>query len=164
MKAYIDVAVRNMTTRDPHERAVKEAIIRTLTLTGIRRKVEVSVVMVGERAIRSLEREWKGEDKVTDVLSFRFAEGGHVPALDAGTTEYLGEIVICLPYAYAQAKELGVRGEEHIITLAAHGAIHLSDIDHERSASEARRTEEIQKKIKTFLCQVAPKHKKQKKK
>ena len=147
MKAYIDVAVRNMTTRRAHKRAVKEAVRCALELAGARGNGEVSVVMVSERAIRALEREWKGEDKVTDVLSFRFAEGGCAGARNPGEAEPLGEIVICLPYAYAQARELGVQGKEHIITLAAHGAIHLAGIDHERSAQEERRTKAIQKKV-----------------
>ncbi|MEK7488007.1 MAG: rRNA maturation RNase YbeY [Patescibacteria group bacterium] len=147
MKAYIDVAVRNMTTRRAHKRAVKEAVRCALELAGARGNGEVSVVMVSERAIRALEREWKGEDKVTDVLSFRFAEGGRAGARNPGEAEPLGEIVICLPYAYAQARELGVQGKEHIITLAAHGAIHLAGIDHERSAQEERRTKAIQKKV-----------------
>ncbi|MBI5913033.1 rRNA maturation RNase YbeY [Candidatus Azambacteria bacterium] len=138
-----------MTTKRAHERAVKEAVRLALEHAGVRGKGEVSVVMVGERAIRALEREWKGEDKVTDVLSFRFAEGGRTDI--PREAEHLGEIVICLPYAYAQARELGVRGKEHIVTLAAHGAIHLSGIDHERSAKEARKTDEIQKKVVKLL-------------
>lgn len=142
-----DVAVRNMTTRQAHERAVKEAVCLALKYAGVRGNGEVSVVMVGERAMRALEREWKGEDKVTDVLSFRFAEGGRTDVRFPREAEHSGEIVICLPYAYAQAKELGVRGREHIVTLAAHGAIHLAGIDHERSAIEARKTDEIQKKV-----------------
>lgn len=147
MKVHADVAVRNTTTQRAHERAVKEAVRLALGLAGVRGSVEVSAVMVGERAMRALEREWKGEDKVTDVLSFRFAEGGPMGVPEPGAPQYLGEIVICLPYAYAQAKELGVRGKEHVVTLAAHGAIHLAGIDHERSAMEARKTEEIQKKV-----------------
>ena len=90
MKAYIDVAVRNMTTRRAHKRAVKEAVRCALELAGARGNGEVSVVMVSERAIRALEREWKGEDKVTDVLSFRFAEGGRAGARNPGEAEPLG--------------------------------------------------------------------------
>jgi len=147
MRVYADVAVRNTTTQRAHERAVKEAVARALAHAGVRGKGEVSVVMVNERAIRALEREWKGEDKVTDVLSFRFAEDGRMDMRFPRETEQLGEIVICLPYAYAQAQERGVRAREYIITLAAHGAIHLAGIDHERSAREARKTDEIQKKV-----------------
>lgn len=152
MKTYIDVAVRNMTPRRAYERAVKEAVRLALVHAGVRGNGEVSVVMVSERAIRALEKEWKGEDKVTDVLSFRFAEGGRAGARDPEEAEPLGEIVICLPYAYTQAKKLGVRGRDHIIMLAAHGAIHLSGIDHERSAKEAQRTEAIQKKVVKYAA------------
>lgn len=152
MKVHADVAVRNTTMQRAHERAVKEAVHLALELAGVRGSVEVSVVMVGERAIRSLEREWKGEDKVTDVLSFRFAEGGRTDVREPGEAQHLGEIVICLPYAYTQAKKLGVRGRDHIIMLAAHGAIHLSGIDHERSAKEAQRTEAIQKKVVKYAA------------
>lgn len=147
MKVYADVAVRNITTHRAHERAVKEAVRCALTHAGMRGNFEVSVAMVGEREMRALKRTWKGEDKVTDVLSFRFAEGGRMDMRAPGEAEHLGEIVICLPYAYAQARTRGVRGREHIITLAAHGAIHLSGIDHERSAQEERRTEAIQKEV-----------------
>lgn len=147
MQLYADVAVHNSTTKQAHEGAVKEAIARALAYAGVRGKVEVSVAMVDKRTMRALELEWKGEDKVTDVLSFRFAEGGHGIMRERGAVEHLGEIVICLSYAYAQAKEHNISGREHIITLAAHGAIHLAGIDHERSAREAQKTDEIQKKV-----------------
>ena len=52
----------------------------------------------------------------------------------------LGEVVICLPYAEKQARELGISFRENLATLTAHGVIHLCGIDHEKSDEEYKRT------------------------
>lgn len=147
MKVNTIVDVRNLTKRNAYVPAVKKAIMAALRLCGKKGSYEVSVAIVGNAQMRSLKKEWKGEDKVTDVLSFPFADAKKIRKRTAKETESLGEIVICAPYAYTQAKELGISVKDNMITLAAHGAIHLCGIDHEVSESAYKKTLAIQKKV-----------------
>jgi len=83
------------------------------------------VVFVSEEEMRRLCREFRGEDRVTDVLSF--------PADLPGV---LGDIVICLPKARRQAGEAGWATSKEIALLAIHGALHL--LGHEDKSEEGR--------------------------
>ncbi|MDR1495363.1 MAG: rRNA maturation RNase YbeY [Clostridiales Family XIII bacterium] len=120
---------------------------------------EISLVFATPARIRSLNREHRGRDEVTDVLSFpqedcgagtenpAMADGGTGPAL-------LGDIVVCSERAHEQAEEYGHGAEREFVYLFVHGLLHLLGYDHEteedrgamRAAEEAAmrdaRTEE----------------------
>lgn len=147
MKENTIVDVRNLTKRNAYVPAVKKAIMAAFRLCGKKGAYEVSVAIVGNAQMRALKKEWKGEDKVTDVLSFPFADDKKTGKRTAKEAESLGEIVICVPYAERQAKELGISVKDNMITLAAHGAIHLCGIDHEVSESAYKKTLAIQKNV-----------------
>ncbi|MBR4799292.1 MAG: rRNA maturation RNase YbeY, partial [Clostridia bacterium] len=97
-----------------------------------------------DRAIRKLNREHRGIDKATDVLSFPMFEFGtpEVPTL-------LGDIVISRDTAYRQAKEYGHSPRREFCFLAAHSALHLLGYDHEseteREEMEAKQEEILNK-------------------
>jgi len=135
----ITVDIRNCTRRKAFPRVMRKAVIGALRLAGARGIIEVSVALVGEQKIRSLNRKWRKKRGPTDVLSFGFWKAPE------GTTR--GEIVICVPYAERQARTQRISFARHLAMLAAHGAIHLQGIDHERSETERCRTEEIQQKV-----------------
>lgn len=148
MKESVIVDVRNFTQRNAYVPAIKKAIMAALLLCGKKGSYEVSVAVVGNAQMRSLKQEWKGEDAVTDVLSFPFSDFEKKEKRGKVKTALpLGEIVICVPYAERQAKELGISVKDNMITLAAHGAIHLCGIDHEVSEQAYRKTLDIQKKV-----------------
>lgn len=148
MKEHILVDVRNFTQKNAHVSAVKKAVAAALRVCGKKGAYEVSVVIVGNAQMRELKKEWKGEDAVTDVLSFPFSDLHKKKGVQSkNIPEPLGEIVICVPYAYMQAKELNVSVKENMITLAAHGAIHLCGIDHEISERAYQKTLTMQKKV-----------------
>jgi len=95
---------------------------------------QVAVLLVGERAMRGLNRRWRGKDRPTDVLSFsqREGEGGGLhPGL-------LGDIVICIPVAKRQAQEAGHCLAAEIDRLAVHGLLHLAGFEHEGDPAGAR--------------------------
>jgi rRNA maturation RNase YbeY len=126
-----------VTTRDCRAPALAARLARSarrVLVTLGRRDAELSVVLVSDRAIRRLNRTWRGKDRTTDVLSFPQQEGA-VPAPAA----LLGDVVISVPTARRQAKErdetLAVASERLLI----HGILHLLGYDHERSAAEERR-------------------------
>lgn len=97
---------------------------RALSLLGLDR-AEVSVLLVGNRGMRNLNARYRGQDKVTDVLSFPMGGGPDMPC------EVLGDIVICVPRAVSQASDYGVTAGEEIRRLLVHGLLHLLGYDHE---------------------------------
>ena len=107
-------------------------------------RFEVNVTVVGDRAIRKLNREYRGVDRATDVLSFPMFEF-ETP----GTLALLGDIVISRDTAYRQAKEYGHSPKREFCFLAAHSALHLLGYDHEtepeRDEMEAKQEEILQK-------------------
>lgn len=148
MKESVTVDVRNFTTRNVYVPVVKKAVTIALALCGKKGRYDVSVAIVGNAEMRSLKKEWKGEDAVTDVLSFPFIDFEKKKGVRGnGEARQLGEIVICAPYAQRQARELGISMKDNMITLAAHGAIHLCGIDHETSERAYKKTISIQEKV-----------------
>ncbi|MHB8174651.1 MAG: rRNA maturation RNase YbeY, partial [Nitrospirota bacterium] len=77
---------------------------------------ELSILITGDRKMRSLNRQWRGMDSTTDVLSFSMLEGdGLARASDAPIV--LGDIVISAPKALAQALEAGHPLEDELLFL-----------------------------------------------
>jgi probable rRNA maturation factor len=109
---------------------------------GMRRrgKVEINLLIVGSREARRFNREFRGRDYATNVLSFR-----HEP-LPGQKTALLGELVICAPVVAREAAEQGKRPPDHYAHLTIHGVLHLLGHDHE-SESDATRMEQIERRI-----------------
>jgi probable rRNA maturation factor len=91
------------------------------------------VRFVGDRAMRALNREFRGIDRSTDVLSF---PGGET---QEGT--HLGDVVVSLPYARRQAATNGHSLETELRMLLLHGVLHCLGHDHETDDGEMERLE-----------------------
>jgi len=89
-----------------------------------------TVAFVSDQTIRQLNRQFRGTDKATDVLSF--------PAEDELN---LGDIAISVDTAAAQAKENDLTFENEVAQLILHGLLHLSGYDHETDNGEMNRLE-----------------------
>jgi len=100
---------------------------------------ELSILFCGDAEIRGLNREFRGIDKATDVLSF---PGGEGPG-----PKTIGDIAISIPYARRQAKKIGNSNERELLFLLVHGVLHLLGYDHERSKKGAMEMEEMQRKL-----------------
>ena len=105
---------------------------------------ELSLSLVSDRAIRALNRNYRGIDSATDVLSFSQIEQVGVAPInprivtnDSALT--LGDVVISIDTALAQARQLRTSPEARIRRLLIHGFLHLLGYDHERSPAEARK-------------------------
>ncbi len=94
-----------------------------------------SVCLLSDAAIRRYNRQFRGLDQATDVLSFPSGEGGNEKA------PYLGDILISTETARNNARRFGLRLEEEIELLALHGVLHLLGHDHERDNGEMARLE-----------------------
>lgn len=88
-------------------------------------KVELSVLFCGDARMRRLNRDFRRQDKTTDVLAFPAAEGA-----------LLGDIVVSVPYAARQARRRGEPRAREIERLLVHGYLHLLGFDHETDTGE----------------------------
>lgn len=106
-------------------------------LGGGRELAEVSVSVVGDRKIRRLNREYRGEDRVTDVLSFGYGDRPDYDLSDKGKpTLQLGDILICLPQVKRQSRLGGGSLKDEFALLVVHGTLHLLGYDHATEKDE----------------------------
>jgi probable rRNA maturation factor len=89
-------------------------------------------LITNDRELRELNREFRGKDHATDVLSF--------PASDANGP-FLGSLAISMQRARAQAREYGHSIEEEVRVLMLHGVLHLLGLDHETDRGRMARAE-----------------------
>jgi probable rRNA maturation factor len=94
---------------------------RSLLFEARAKRVSLSILLCGDSRMRALNREWRGMDLPTDVLSF-----------PSGEREFLGDLVIDVPYAARQARRRGHGTAREVKILLAHGLLHLLGYDHER--------------------------------
>jgi probable rRNA maturation factor len=100
----------------------------------------LTVAFVRDRAMRRLNRAYRGIDKPTDVLSFAYHEGEEVGADENGLRR-LGDVIISVETAGRYARQLGLTFDREIGHLIIHGALHLAGYDHETDNGEMDRLE-----------------------
>jgi probable rRNA maturation factor len=113
--------------------SVERLVEAVLDDIGVEGSCSLSVVLVEDDVIRVLNREHRGLDEVTDVLSFP-VDG--LDPLPAGMERELGDVVIGLAQARRQAAEEGVSDVEELTSLVVHGVLHLAGFDHETDDGE----------------------------
>ena len=113
---------------------LKRVIKRTLKLEKVK-KAYFSIVFVGDEEIQRLNREYRGIDKVTDVLSFALEDNND---LIKNKIRVLGDIYICVPRMLEQAHELGHGIKRELAFLTVHGLLHLLGYDHQTKDEEEK--------------------------
>ena len=98
----------------------------------------VTVAFVSDRAMRELNRRWRGKGGTTDVLSFPAGQDAFERAAEGAT---LGDVVVSVEQAARQAAEQGHSFENEVEQLILHGILHLCGYDHERDGGEMNRLE-----------------------
>lgn len=115
----------------------------TLASEGVNdRAVEVSIALVDDASIHSLNKQYRGKDAPTDVLSFSMEQDIAVP----GAPRLLGDVVISMDTAQRQAEAAQRSIDEELCHLAIHGVLHLlgyDDADSEGFTEMVRKGEEI---------------------
>jgi rRNA maturation RNase YbeY len=111
--------------------AVRRWLSRLLSGTGAP-AARVSVLLCGDRRMKSLNRRFRGVDAPTDVLSFRPSPDPPRPSRRIPAGGFLGDIVVDVSYAARQARRRGHGLEREIQILLAHGLLHLLGYDHEK--------------------------------
>lgn len=123
-----------------------------LRLLGLQ-KSELSILFVNDRRMRILNRQFRGVDRTTDVLSFqqqsaevRKSRKKERSLRTSGlqTSQYrliLGDIVVSLQRCKKQAREHGLTFDEELRRTAVHGLLHLIGYDHEKSRYQKSKME-----------------------
>ena len=138
IKIYFDVLTEPIPKL--YETLMKRVIRKTVSSEYPNHRFEVNVTICDDQEIRTINKEHRGIDRATDVLSF--------PFLDFDTPDtltLLGDIIISRDTAYRQAEEYGHSPKREFCFLAAHSALHLLGYDHEtepdREVMERRQRE-----------------------
>jgi probable rRNA maturation factor len=108
------------------------------------RTVEVGVRLVDDGTIQALNRDWRGRDKPTNVLSFPL--GDPAPVDDPDFPWLIGDIVMSFDTVTAEATRDGKSLEHHVVHLAIHATLHLIGHAHEDEA-EAEAMEAVEVKL-----------------
>ena len=128
---------------------VRNAVKTVLEYEEFDADTQVSVTFCDNKYIRALNKEYRGKDKHTDVLSFPmydFYEGEEPEVMDEEPI-MLGDVVISLERCKEQAIEIGNSFLHELAFLTAHSILHLLGYDHERSEDDERAQCDAQKKI-----------------
>jgi len=96
----------------------------------------IAVRIVDEAEGRTLNRDWRGQDHATNVLTFDYERAPVVVA----------DIVLCAPVVEREAKQQGKTLDAHYAHLLVHGVLHAQGMDHRRAA-QARRMEAREREI-----------------
>jgi probable rRNA maturation factor len=127
----MDISARCEGLRYPTKALEAEAefLLSTLELPD----AELSIVLCTDPFIRRLNKQYRGKDQPTDVLSFAMQEGQKV-----GESSLLGDLILSLDTARRQAQEHGHTVEEELRILLVHGLLHLLGYDHIRPEDAPR--------------------------
>ena len=115
-------------------------------------RLEASVLFTSDEEVHTLNREWRGRDKPTNVLSFPMLERDDLLALPAdGPPELLGDIALAHATCAREAGEKGVPLADHAAHLIVHGLLHLAGHDHVDSDAQAEAMEALEVKALAIL-------------
>lgn len=136
--ARLHVSIATPDTRTTATRGLGQWLQRAAPASA---KGDVSIAVVSDRRMRALNRQFRGKDSATDVLSF---PATHMP----GVSSFLGDIVVAVGVATRQAREAGHPVSTELKVLALHGLLHLLGYDHETDGGKMARAEaRLRKKV-----------------
>ena len=122
-----------------------DRVLRRWARAALARPAQVTVRFVAETEARRLNREFRGRDYATNVLTFIYE-----------THPLAGDVVICASVVAREARAQGKETRAHYAHLVVHGLLHLQGYDHERSDREARRMERRERLVLRSLAVPNP--------
>ncbi len=133
---------------------IKKAVRLALDAEGVDVPCEISVMLTDDEGIRSVNSEFRGIDRATDVLSFplneltpgEFDPDGCERDMDTGAV-MLGDMMISVPRCAAQGEEFGHGYEREIMYLTGHSVLHLLGYDHVDEGEMKRQMRAREKEI-----------------
>jgi probable rRNA maturation factor len=124
------------------EQIVRAAILTAAATTADACDSELAVVLTDDAGIRALNRQWRGKDSPTNVLSFP----APVSPRHDGEPAMLGDIAIAFETTRREAASEGKPFRHHLSHLAVHGFLHLLGYDHEAD-DDAETMERLERQI-----------------
>ena len=126
------------------------AVIKLEELTG---EYEVNITFVDNERIKKLNAKHRNIDKATDVLSFPMGENGDYPVNPETNFKILGDIVISVERAVAQAEEYDHSLRRELGFLTTHSMLHLLGYDHVNGGIEAAKMREREEEVMNLVGQ-----------
>ncbi len=115
-------------------------------------RLSASLLFADDAEVHALNREWRGKDQPTNVLSFPMLERAELLALSPnGPPELLGDIALALETCTREAAEKAIPLEHHAAHLIVHGLLHLAGYDHETSPEDAAEMEALEIKALALM-------------
>ena len=109
----------------------KKHSIRRWAQAALQQDAQVTVRLVGEDEGRSLNRDYRGKDYATNVLTFVYGEGEAMPGANEEGMPLTGDLVLCVPVLMREAAEQGKTLDAHFAHLVVHGMLHLQGYEHD---------------------------------
>lgn len=145
-----DIFIKNeqdvITVTPELKKLIVNAVASSLKYEEFPDKCEVSVTLTDNEEIHILNREYRGVDRPTDVLSFPIFDED-----DMGGKTVLGDIVLSLEKAEEQAREFGHCFEREVAFLTVHSMLHLLGYDHEEGKAQES---EMFSRQEAILCKM----------
>ena len=107
---------------------IKKYYLKTLETLELKDDFDASLIIVGKRKIRTINKDYRNKDKETDVISFANIDSNDYDFLDERIN--LGDIFINVDRVYSQAKKYEHSEKREFIFLFVHGLLHLLGYDH----------------------------------
>lgn len=126
----MNVLFENTTKIEVNEQLINDVIKESLNYENISNNCEISVTIVDNVEIHSINLKHRGIDRATDVLSFPLIDFERETIPTDGSMIYLGDIIISIERAIEQAKEYGHSLDREVGFLTAHSMLHLLGYDH----------------------------------
>lgn len=115
-------------------------------------RLTASVLLTSDAEVHALNRQWRGKDRPTNVLSFPMLARAQLLALPAeGPPEMLGDIALAHETCAREAAEKGVPLTDHAAHLLVHGLLHLAGYDHETGPADAKAMEKLEIKALALM-------------
>lgn len=134
MKVFIENESRVQFDFGDQDRVIRKAVKTVMEDKQIPMELDVNVLLTVPSAIQSINREMRGIDSVTDVLSFPYFEyqkpGEFSDSVEEGKEQILGDIVLCASKVKEQAKKYGHSQKRELAFLIVHSMLHLIGYDH----------------------------------
>lgn len=127
---------------------LKKVAARILSALACPEETELSISIVGDRTIRTINRDYLAKDRPTNVIAFSLQEGEYGEI----TPHMLGDVIISADTSAREAEQGDMQPFERLCFLLMHGILHLCGYDHERSGEdEAARMEKKEKELFRIL-------------
>jgi len=130
----LDLQFGDFARRAEHRALLPSAKVRRWMAMALLAPAEITVRIVGEDEGRALNREYRGKDYATNVLTFDYTREPVVSA----------DLVLCAPVVEREAREQGKPLADHYAHLLVHGTLHAQGYDHETDEREALEMEALE--------------------